>query len=122
LEEFKQDNDPIMDFKYSFFDHSDREEIPKSIVDEMYKYFCSENGYKSLSTRQFHHQFKKNLNKAWADGQRRFKIDELRYFACYISDDVKLPRTDIPLRTHKHKNVYPTYLNCSSSFIEDLQR
>jgi len=105
LEEFKQDNDPIMDFKCSFFDHFDLEEIPKSIVYEMYKYFCSENGYKSLSTRQFHHQFKKNLNKAWVDGQRRFKIDELRYFACHISDEVKLPRTDIPLRTYKHKNV-----------------
>src|SRR5699024_221650 len=105
LEEFKQDNDPIMDFKCSFFDHFDLEEIPKSIVYEMYKYFCSENGYKSLSTRQFHHQLKKNLDKACVNDQRRFKIDYLRYFSCLISDEVKLPRTDIPLRTYKHKNV-----------------
>src|SRR5699024_8436253 len=105
LEEFKQDNDPIMDFKCSFFDHFDLEEIPKSIVYEMYKYFCSENGYKSLSTRQFHHQIKKNLNKAWVDGQRRFISDELRNFACHIRDEVKLHRTVIPLRTYKHKNV-----------------
>src|SRR5699024_8070453 len=105
LEEFIQDNDPIMDFRCSFFDHFDLEEIPKSIVYEMYKYFCSENGYKSLSTSKFHHKFKKNLNKALVDGQRRFKIDELRYFACHISDEVKLPRADTPLRTYKHKNV-----------------
>src|SRR5699024_12045946 len=76
LEDFKQDNDPIMDFKCSFFDHFDLEEIPKSIVYEMYKYFCSENGYKSLSTRQFHHQFMKNINKARVNGHRRFKKDE----------------------------------------------
>src|SRR5699024_12458468 len=103
LEEFKQDNDPIMDFKCSFFDHFDLEEIPKSIVYEMYKYFCSENGYKSLSTRQFHHQFKNNINKAWVTGKRRFKIDELRYFVCDINDEVVFFIEDIYIFNYIYK-------------------
>src|SRR5699024_5807850 len=57
LEIFKQDNDPVLDFKYSVFDEWNIPEVPKYLVYEFYKVFCNENGFKPLSERQFHKQF-----------------------------------------------------------------
>src|SRR5690625_3252777 len=77
LEIFKQDNDPVLDFKYSVFDEWKIQEVPKNIVYEMYKRFCHDNGFKPLSNRQFHHQFKSYLGSNWVDGQKRFRYNEL---------------------------------------------
>src|SRR5699024_9537717 len=65
LEIFKQDNDPVLDFKYSVFDEWNIPEVPKYLVYEFYKVFCNENGFKPLSERQFHKQFKKHLGNEW---------------------------------------------------------
>src|SRR5699024_5110592 len=46
LEVFKQDNDPVLDFKMSVFDEWNIKKVPKRIVYEFYKKFCNENGYK----------------------------------------------------------------------------
>lgn len=102
LEVFKQDNDPVLDFKYSVFNEWNIPEVPKSIVYDSYKMFCHENGFKPLSNRQFHHQFKKHLGNSWTDGQRRFKYDDLMP---YVGDLDKMgigfPDKSVPLGTYK---------------------
>lgn len=78
LEVFKQDNDPVLEFKLSVFDQWELKKVPKYIVYEFYKRFCADNGYKYSSNRQFHKQFKKYLGKEWdPDGQERFNYEPL---------------------------------------------
>lgn len=78
LEEFKQDNDPIYEFKINIFDNWKIRKIPKYIVYDFYKQFCIENGYKSVKSRTFHKQFESYLSNNWnTNAQRRFDIEEL---------------------------------------------
>ena len=77
LEVFKQDNDPVLDFKLSVFDEWEIQEIPKYVVYGFYKKFCHENGYKHLADRQFHKQFKAHLGDEWEDSRNRFHYEEL---------------------------------------------
>ncbi|PEP86908.1 DNA primase family protein [Bacillus toyonensis] len=77
LEIFKQDNDPVLDFKLSVFDEWGIQEVPKYIVYGFYKKFCMDNGYKYLADRQFHKQFKTYLGKEWEDSQKRFHYESL---------------------------------------------
>ncbi|PTL37662.1 phage/plasmid primase, P4 family [Alkalicoccus saliphilus] len=78
LEVFKQDNDPVLDFKLSIFDEWDIHKVPKYIVYGFYKKFCHDNGYKPLSDRQFHKQFKAYLSSKWnTSSQGRFHGHDL---------------------------------------------
>ncbi|PFT97980.1 DNA primase [Bacillus thuringiensis] len=77
LEVFKQDNDPVLDFKLSVFDEWGIQEVPKYIVYGFYKKFCMDNGYKHLADRQFHKQFKTYLGDGWEDSQKKFRYESL---------------------------------------------
>lgn len=107
LETFKQDNDPVFDFKLSVFDEWNIPEVPKNLVYELYKSFCQDNGYKYSSNRSFHHQLKNHLGDNWVDGQKRFRYDEL---LPYIGDlDITgtgFPNESVPQRSYKNtKNI-----------------
>lgn len=95
LEIFKQDNDPVLDFKYSVFDEWKIPEVPKYLVYDFYKQFCNENGFKPLSNRQFHHQFNKHLGKEWySDSQNRFDTEYLQmYLGDLFTFDIRSPQT-----------------------------
>lgn len=100
LEIFKQDNDPVLDFKYSVFDDWNIPEVPKSIVYEFYKRFSHNNGFKPLASRSFHSQFKKHLDNTWSDDSKRFRYDELLPYVGDLDlmgigfpDESKLQRT-----------------------------
>lgn len=106
LEKFKQDNDPVLDFKYSVFDEWKIQEVPKNIVYEMYKRFCHDNGFKPLSNRQFHHHFKSYLGSNWVDGRKRFRYDELLPHVGDLDEiGIGFPDEEIPLRSYK-KNIF----------------
>lgn len=78
LEIFKEDNDPVLEFKTSVFDEWILDRVPKYIVYEFYKMFCEENGYKNLSKRQFLKRFDNYVIEEWhKDKQARFDNDEL---------------------------------------------
>ncbi|HDR3902064.1 TPA: DNA primase [Bacillus cereus] len=77
LEVFKQDNDPVLDFKLSVFDEWGIQEVPKYVVYAFYKKFCYDNGYKHLADRQFHKQFKTYLGEDWEDSQKKFQYESL---------------------------------------------
>jgi len=78
LEIFKQDNDPILDFKLSVFDEWQIQKVPKYVVYGFYKKFCNDNGYKYSSDRHFHKQFKTYLEQDWkTDAQAKYNYESL---------------------------------------------
>lgn len=79
LEEFKQDNDPVYDFKVTEFDDWGIESVPKAIVYSKYRIFCEHNGYRPLSERKFCKSFEGYLGKAWEVGRPRYySIEKLQ--------------------------------------------
>lgn len=106
LEMFKQDNDPVLDFKLSVFDEWKIQEVPKNIVYEMYKKFTHENGFKPLSNRQFHHQFRSYLDNTWVDGQKRFRYNDLLpHLGDLDTMGIGFPDEERPLKTYK-RNLF----------------
>lgn len=78
LEIFKQDNDPLLDFKLSVFDEWRIQRVPKFVVYGFYKKFCNDNGYKFLSDRKFHKEFKKLIGNDWdGNAQARYNYETL---------------------------------------------
>ncbi|PGS61460.1 DNA primase [Bacillus cereus] len=106
LEIFKQDNDPVLDFKLTIFDEWGIQEVPMYIVYGFYKKFCMDNGYKHLADRQFHKQFKTYLGDGWGDSQRKFHYESL---IKYVGDLDKMnvgfgfPDQSKPCKTYKKK-------------------
>lgn len=72
LEEYKQDNDPVYDFKVVEFDTWNVDKIPKSVVYFRYKIFCENSGYHALSERKFYKSFNQYLSKSWIEDRARF--------------------------------------------------
>ncbi|MGE7691332.1 phage/plasmid primase, P4 family [Lysinibacillus sp. NPDC097214] len=105
LEEFKQDNDPILDFKINIFDEWKLNEVPKTIVYEMYKRFCNENGYKYISDRKFHKQFKMQLTDEWIDGLKRFDWTELNKIGDLDYMGIGFPDKSKPQKTYKNEKL-----------------
>ncbi|MCE4976606.1 nucleoside triphosphatase [Staphylococcus hominis] len=72
LEEYKQDNDPVYDFKVTEFDTWKVDKVPKSVVYYRYKVFCENSGYHALSERKFYKSFNQYLSKNWIEDRKRF--------------------------------------------------
>ncbi len=112
MELYKQDNDPVYDFKLSVFDEWHIRKIPKYLVYGFYKDFCNDNGYYPLSERKFHRQFKSYLDEGWnVDAQGKYDWEVL----CEQIGDLNNMRTylDFP---EKHKN-YKSYENVKMKII-----
>lgn len=112
MELYKQDNDPVYDFKLSVFDEWNIRKIPKYLVYGFYKDFCNDNGYYPLSERKFHRQFRSYLDESWnVDAQGKYDWEVL----CEQIGDLNNMRTylDFP---EKHKN-YKSYENVKVKII-----
>lgn len=106
LDEFKQDNDPVYEFKSEVFDMWNIPEVPKNLVYAYYKEFCEENGYKSLSVRKFHNEFKKHLSSNWqTETQAKFTEEKLNRYIGNIKDNKYVewnyPDSRKPYKTYK---------------------
>ncbi|MFK4323445.1 P4 family phage/plasmid primase-like protein [Bacillus sp. RC55] len=111
LEVFKQDNDPVLDFKLSVFDEWGIQEVPKYIVYGFYKNFCHENGYKHLADRQFHKQFKTYLGDGWEDSQKKFRYESL---IKYVGD---LDKMNLGFGFPDKSKPYKAYKNSSFKVV-----
>lgn len=79
LEDFKQDNDPVLDFKIVEFENWKTDKIPVSIVYQKYKLFCEKSGYRALSERKFFKAFERYLSKNWKKKSvRYYSVKELQ--------------------------------------------
>lgn len=74
LEEYKQDNDPVYDFKVVEFDTWNVDKVAQVVVYYRYKLFCENSGYRPLSERKFYKTFEQHLSKKW-------KKDRARYYS-----------------------------------------
>ncbi|EGQ3193254.1 TPA: DNA primase [Staphylococcus pseudintermedius] len=81
LDIYKQDNDPVYDFKVNVFDEWIVKTIPKKVVYYKYKEFCENSGYTGvLSDRKFYKSFEGYLGEKWdTDDRGRFSSDDLSY-------------------------------------------
>lgn len=106
LEIFKQDNDPVYEFKRNVFDEWKILKVPKYIVYDFYKKYCEDNGFKPLSTRKFYNQFQKHLGSGWkSNAIHRF---EWHYLEKHIGD---LDRLNIGIDFPDPKKTYRAYEN-----------
>ncbi len=94
LEEYKQENDPLQDFKKSIFDELSLVKIPLYVIYELYKAFCLENGYSSLSKIKFSRSFEKLLGSGWDNKKAKYKkgdigklkLEDLNEFNIFIEN------------------------------------
>ncbi|HEC2192903.1 TPA: DNA primase [Staphylococcus delphini] len=79
LELYKQDNDPVYDFKVNTFDEWNITAVPKNIVYYKYKEFCENSGYTGiLSDRKFYKSFEKYLGDDWnTDNRDRYSNNDI---------------------------------------------
>ncbi|MBO8942826.1 DNA primase, partial [Listeria monocytogenes] len=71
MEEYQQENDPILDYYMSEFQHYKSTRIPVSTVYEFYKIFCETNNFKPKSASLFHKHFDKILSEKGWDKKRQ---------------------------------------------------
>lgn len=108
LEEYKQENDPLVDFKVAIFDQLGLNKIPFYIVYSMYKSFCKENNFSPLSRIRFSKEFSKVLGTNWENKIVKYKTGDLgkldlmnydsfveypkdgKAYQCFIRNDLKL--------------------------------
>lgn len=77
LEEYKQENDPLVDFKENVFDQLGVKKIPFYVVYSCYKAFCQENNFKPLSKIKFSKQFLNVLGDGWENKKAKYKAGDL---------------------------------------------
>ena len=74
LEQYKQENDPVADFKASVFDElvaSGMSRIPTGMLYEIFCNYCEQQNYKKWSQKSFNKQLKELIGDDW--DQRRMK-------------------------------------------------
>ena len=75
LEQYKQDNDPVAEFKAMIFDElvaSGMTRIPTSTVFELFNRFCEEQNYKKWSQKTFNKQLKELIGDDWEQSRMRY--------------------------------------------------
>lgn len=77
LEEYKQENDPLVDFKENVFDQLGVNRVPFYIVYSCYKAFCQENNFKPLSKIQFSKHFESILGDGWDNKLAKYKAGDI---------------------------------------------
>lgn len=77
LEDYKQENDPLVDFKENVFDQLGVNKIPFYIVYSCYKSFCQENNFKQLSKIKFSKQFLSLLGVSWTNKKAKYSAGDL---------------------------------------------
>ncbi|MCG1287724.1 DUF5906 domain-containing protein [Staphylococcus epidermidis] len=109
LDVYKQETNPVYEFKINIFDNWNLRKIPKYIVYGMYKEFCKENGYNFLSKIKFHKEFKDYLSEDWkTDAVDRFNwedlIDEIGDLDNYKSE-IKFPEAHKSYRAYENRSL-----------------
>lgn len=72
LKDYIAENDPVADFKESFFDMYEWTRVPTTFIYNYYKEFCEENTYRPLSQIKFTKQFEYILGSDWERASMKF--------------------------------------------------
>lgn len=71
LEDYKQSNDPILEFYTTYLKEADTDRFPIPFIYQHYKIFCDENGFKPVSNRNFTTSMGEYLGKGWTKAKAR---------------------------------------------------
>ncbi|HAP5803792.1 TPA: DNA primase [Enterococcus faecalis] len=77
LEEYKQENDPLVDFRETVFKPLGINKIPFYMVYSQYKEFCNESNFKPLSKIKFSKQFTYLLGNSWINKNTKYSVNEI---------------------------------------------
>ncbi len=109
LDLYKQDNDPVYEFKINVFDEWLLRKIPKYIVYGFYKEFCKNNGYFPISERKFHKQFKSYLSDDWkTDGKGKvtwYRLIESTGDLNLMNNGIDFPEKNKTYALYENNNI-----------------
>lgn len=98
---YKQENDPLVDFKENVFDQLGLNKVPFYIVYSLYKGFCRDNGFLAMSSIKFSKQFTALLGDSWVNKLSKFSNGELGKID--LSEDfnsfVEMPKNGKPYQS-----------------------
>lgn len=77
LEEYKRENDPLVDFKENVFDLLDVKRIPFYVVYSLYKEFCKSNGFTPASKIRFSKEFDRLVGGKWENMNAKYRAGDL---------------------------------------------
>lgn len=77
LKAYKQENDPLVDFKENVFDQLGVNKVPFYIVYSLYKNFCKDNGFMPMSSIKFSKQFAGLLDDGWVNKITKYSNGDL---------------------------------------------
>lgn len=100
MKDYKQVNDPMVDFKENVFDNLNLNKIPFYIVYGYYKDFCHDNNFQPMSKIKFSKEFEVLLGNDWIKANRNYVAGELS--SLNLPDNVDYP----PLN-----KVFKSYVN-----------
>ncbi|MGO3732068.1 MAG: phage/plasmid primase, P4 family [Vagococcus sp.] len=101
MKDYKQVNDPMVDFKENVFDNLNLNKIPFYIVYGYYKEFCHDNNFQPMSKLKFSRDFETMLDNDWKKINRKYSNGELG----------TLPNKPINIEYPSHGKVYKYYIN-----------
>ncbi|WP_206172075.1 phage/plasmid primase, P4 family [Vagococcus fluvialis] len=101
MKDYRQVNDPMVDFKENVFDNFNLNKIPFYIVYGYYKDFCHDNNFQPMSKLKFSKEFETTLGNDWKKINRKYSNGELG----------SLPNKPINIDYPSHGKVYKYYIN-----------
>ena len=107
MKEYKQVNDPIVDFKENVFDELKINKIPFYIVYGYYKDFCHDNNFQPLGKIKFGKEFEKILSDDWIKDNKKYSTGEIN----------NLPSRPYNIADPEHGKTYVYYINVRLKII-----
>lgn len=103
MKEYKQVNDPIVDFKENVFDNLNLNKIPFYIVYGYYKDFCHDNNFQPMSKIKFSKDFEILLGEDWKKETTRFYQGDLSKLNLPLN--VAMPPSDKTFKAYVNQRL-----------------
>ncbi|MDQ8644371.1 phage/plasmid primase, P4 family [Enterococcus sp. FR169] len=101
MKDYKQVNDPMVDFKENIFDNLNLNKIPFYIVYGYYKDFCHDNNFQPMSKIKFSKEFESLLDDGWSKYSKKYSKGEIN----------NLPNKPYNIDYPIHGKTYMYYIN-----------
>lgn len=101
MKDYKQVNDPMVDFKENVFDNLNLNKIPFYIVYGYYKEFCHDNNFQPMSKIKFSKEFESLLDDGWSKYSKKYSKGEIN----------NLPNKPYNIDYPIHGKTYMYYIN-----------
>lgn len=101
MSDYRQVNDPLVDFKENVFNSLNLNKIPFYIVYGYYKDFCHDNNFQPMSKIKFSKEFESLLGDGWSKYSKKYSKGEIN----------NLPNKPYNIDYPSHGKTYMYYIN-----------